>query len=279
MRLVTIRTPDGTHAGRVDGDAVVELPQPDVGALLGGSDWRRVAEAADGRRHDLGAVDLAPVVVAPRKIICLGLNYEPHIREMGRDLPEHPTLFAKFARALVGPRDPIVLPPESRQVDWEAEFAFVVGREARRARGDDAAAAVAGYCVLNDVSMRDWQYRSKQWLAGKTFERSTPVGPWLVTPDELPGGDGAPDLEIRCEVDGDVRQLARTGDLLFSPTEIVEYVSSVVALEPGDLVATGTPGGVGVGRDPQVFLEPGQVVRTAVEGIGELVNTCVEEEA
>jgi acylpyruvate hydrolase len=138
----------------------------------------------------------------------------------------------------------------------------------------DALDHIAGYAVLNDVSMRDWQYRTLQWLQGKTFERATPVGPWMVTPDEV---DHAADLRVSCEVDGQLMQEARTSDLLFRPADVVAYISSFVTLEPGDLIATGTPGGVGHARDPQIFLRPGNVVRTAIEGIGELVNECVSD--
>ncbi|MBA2316779.1 MAG: fumarylacetoacetate hydrolase family protein [Euzebyales bacterium] len=277
MRLVTLRTPAGTRAGRVHGDGIVELPFDDLDALLrSGTDWRDRA-GADGPRHPLDGADLAPPVRAPRKIVCLGLNYRAHILEMGRALPAHPTLFAKFARALIGPSDSIALPPESATVDWEAELGLVIGRSVRRASEAQAVAAIAGYTVANDVSMRDWQLRTDEWLQGKTFEASTPVGPALVTPDELDGDPGAPDLEISCDVDGEVLQRARTGDLLFNPGDIVAYVSTLVTLEPGDLILTGTPGGVGAGRDPKVFLRPGQTVRTTVEGLGELVNRCEEE--
>jgi acylpyruvate hydrolase len=221
-------------------------------------------------------VDFAPVVPSPSKIFCVGLNYRGHILEMGRELPAVPTLFAKFAASLIGPRDRLVLPAVSDQVDWEAELAVVVGRPIRRATATEAAAGIAGYTVLNDVSMRDWQWRTSEWLQGKTFEASTPVGPWLTTPDEV--GDAA-DLEVRCEVDGVVMQRARTSDLLFGPADVLAYVSQFITLAPGDIVATGTPAGVGAGRDPKVFLQPGQVLRTVVEGLGECVNECVKEEA
>jgi acylpyruvate hydrolase len=276
VRLATIRTGDGTRAVRVDDDRLVELDAPDVGALLAaGPDAMREAATARGPARDPAALDgAAPVVPRPPKIICLGLNYERHIREMGHEPPDVPTIFAKYTRALIGPRDPIVLPTASELVDWEAELAFVVGVAVRHA--DEAAArrAIAGYTICNDVSMRDWQWRTDQWLQGKTFERSTPVGPVLVTPDEV---DDACDLPLRCEVDGVVRQDARTSDLVFDPVAIVRYVSTILTLEPGDLISTGTPGGVGAGLSPPVFLRPGQVVRTVVEGIGELRNPCVAE--
>src|SRR5438128_6089692 len=265
-----MRTADGTSAGRVDGDRVVPLDAPDVAAVLAaGAD--NIAQA--GTPVPLARVDLAPVVPRPSKVICLGLNYRSHIEEMGAELPDNPTLFAKFAAALIGARDPIRLPEASKAVDWEAELAFVIGRRVRNASGKEAADAIGGYTICNDVSMRDWQWRTSEWLQGKTWEGSTPLGPALVTPDEV---DHAADLLLRCEVDGDVVQEARTCDLLFTPADIVSYVSTIVTLEPGDVVSTGTPSGVGAGLQPPRFLQPGQVVRTSIEGLGELVNECVK---
>ncbi|UUU20325.1 fumarylacetoacetate hydrolase family protein [Streptomyces sp. DSM 40750] len=275
MKLATIRTADGsTAAVRLDGDRAVETGAPDVGALLRRPDWRTYAAAADGPTHEVAALDLAPVVTTPAKIFCVGLNYRTHILEMGRELPSHPSLFAKFANCLLGARDDIVHPGETEQLDWEAELGFVVGAPLRRATKEQAAASIAGYTVANDISMRDWQWRTPEWLQGKAWEASTPAGPWLVTGDEV--GDAA-DLEIRCEVDGQVMQRSRTSDLLFDPADIAAYLSTFTTLEPGDLVLTGTPGGVGAARDPKVFLKPGQVVRTVVEGVGECVNTVVED--
>jgi acylpyruvate hydrolase len=243
--------------------------------LAAGPAALRDAAAARGRERDARDADYAPVVPNPAKIICLGLNYEQHIREMGHDPPDVPTLFAKYSAALIGPRDAIVLPVVSDRVDWEAELAFVIGTPVRHADDRAARAAIAGYTICNDVSMRDWQRRTPQWLQGKTFESSTPVGPVLVTPDEV---DDARDLGLRCEVDGEVRQDARTSDLVFDPVAVVRYVSQIVTLMPGDLISTGTPGGVGVGMDPPRFLQPGQIVRTVIDRIGELVNECVAEE-
>jgi acylpyruvate hydrolase len=184
-------------------------------------------------------------------------------------------LFTKVREALIGARDDIILPPESQQVDWEAELALVIGTSTRHASPDEAARAIAGFTVANDISMRDWQYRAVEWLPGKTWEHATPVGPWLVTPDELGGTD--PDLEIGCEVDGEVRQASRTSELVFSATDLVAYVSEFVTLEPGDLILTGTPAGVGHGMHPPTYLQPGQVVRTVIGHIGELENRCTPE--
>ena len=257
---------------RVEGDSAVDLGHQDVGALLAQPGWRSLA-AAPGPSRPLDEAALAAPVLRPSKIICLGLNYATHIRELGRELPSHPTLFAKFAEVLIGASDDILLPPESSAVDWEVELGVVIGAAVRRASLDEAAAAIAGFVVVNDISMRDWQRRTLQWLQGKTFEHSTPVGPALVTADEV--GGPTPDLLLRCEVDGELMQEARTSDLLFSAPEIVAYVSTVVTLQPGDLISTGTPGGVGEGRTPPVYLRAGQVVRTSIEGIGELVNRTV----
>jgi acylpyruvate hydrolase len=268
MRWATIRTNTGTRAARVDGDALIELDARDVGELL----TRDANVRETGTVHDAATADYAPVVTHPGKIICQGLNYRNHILEMGNELPEHPTLFAKFREVLVGAHDDIALPRESDSVDWEAELALVIGRRVRRASASEAAAAIAGFTVANDVSMRDWQYRTLEWLQGKTWEHATPVGPWLVTPDEV--GGAAPDLAIGCEVDGVVRQASRTSELVFSPTDLVAYASTFVTLEPGDLLLTGTPAGVGHGMHPPVYLAPGQEVRTTIEGLGELVNRC-----
>ncbi|OZM83185.1 fumarylacetoacetate hydrolase family protein [Pseudonocardia sp. MH-G8] len=267
MKLATIRTAAGTAAVRVDDDAAVELGAADLGGFLARPDWEAAAQAADGRRHEVSSLDYAPLVPRPEKVFCVGLNYRTHILEMGRELPRTPTLFAKFARALVGAYDPVALPAGSQQVDWEAELGVVVGAEVRHATREQAAAAIAGYTVVNDVTARDFQYRSVQWLQGKTFERSTPVGPWLVT-DAQPG-------EISCEVDGDVVQKADTSDLVFSPVDLVAYISQIITLVPGDLIATGTPGGVGHARKPARYLAGGSELITRVEGVGELRNTCV----
>jgi acylpyruvate hydrolase len=273
VKLTTLRTPDGTRAARVDGGTAVEIDAPDLGALLAEPAWRERAAAADGARHDLAGADLAPLVPRPGKIFCVGLNYRTHILEMGRELPEHPTLFAKFAEALVGPHDPVALDPASEAVDWEAELAVVVGAPVRRASEAEAEAAIAGFAVLNDVTMRDWQYRTLQWLQGKTFEATTPFGPQLVTPDELPGGV-RPALDLTCAVDGETVQTANTSDLVFDPVALVAYISRIVTLNPGDVIATGTPGGVGHARKPPRYLGDGAVLTTEIEGLGSQRNTA-----
>jgi len=277
MRLATLRTSHGTRAVRVDDDGYVDLGLPDVGAVLRRADWTAYAAATEGPSYP-GPADFAPVVTAPGKILCVGLNYRGHILEMGRELPGYPTLFAKYAEALIGANDPILLPPESEEADWEAELALVVGRTVRRANAAEAAEAIAGFTVLNDVTMRDWQYRTPQWLQGKTFEASTPIGPVLVTPDELPGGT-APALTLTASVNGEIVQKAATDDLVFKPASLVQYVSTILTLRPGDIIATGTPGGVGHARRPARYLADRARLVTEVSGIGRLDNVARRDTA
>jgi acylpyruvate hydrolase len=277
MRLSTIRLPGGrTAAARQDGQDLVLLPYADVGALLAaGDDWPALA-AADGERVPTTGTSAAPVVPHPNKIICLGLNYATHIAEMGRPTPAYPTLFAKYDGSLIGAHDDIHMPAVSNDLDWEAELGVVIGRPARHVPREQALDHVGGYTVVNDVTVRDWQHRTREFLSGKTFEATTPVGPALVTPDELP--PGASGLAISCSVDGRTMQKSNTADLLFDVADIIAYVSTIITLLPGDLIATGTPGGVGTGRDPQVFLQPGQELVTLIEGVGELRNIVVKDQ-
>lgn len=285
MKLLTFRLPDGTtRVGRLDGpqddDArVVELDPAalagaaDVGALLAVDGWQQLAAAAQGAEHRYADVDLAPLVPNPAKVVCVGLNYKAHILEMGRDLPEHPTLFAKWASTLTGPHDDVPLPPEDDALDWEGELVVVVGQRVRRASVAAAAEAIAGYAVANDVSMRTWQFRTKEWLQGKVWDSSTPVGPVLTTADSWQPG---PTISTR--VNGEEVQSAPTDDLLFGPAELVSYVSTVLELAPGDLILTGTPGGVGRARKPPRYLVDGDVVEVSVDGLGALRNRVVAEQ-
>ncbi len=267
-----MRTPGGTTAVRLEDGAAVDLGVRDIGALLAEPDWAARA-AAGSNPLEVDRLEFAPVVPRPGKVLCVGLNYRTHILEMGRDLPEHPTLFAKFAEALIGAADDIALAPESDAVDWEAELAVVIGRPVRRADEAQAAGAIAGFTVLNDVTMRDWQFRTREWLQGKTFEATTPIGPALVTPDELPGGV-RPGLVISAAVNGETVQKADTGNLVFDPVALVRYASTILTLQPGDVIATGTPGGVGHARKPPRYLVDGDVLVTEIEGIGRLQNTA-----
>jgi len=276
MRLATIRTAAGTRAVRVDSTTATETGEADLRALLSRPDWRAHADAAAGPSHPVEGLDYAPLVPSPEKIICVGLNYRDHVEEMGHEPPAFPTLFAKYAPALVGAFDDIELPAVSEQVDYEAELTVVIGAPVRNADDAEAAAAIAGYTVLNDVSVRDFQGRTSQFLQGKTFEHSTPLGPVLVTPDEL-GGDGTSGggWAISSRLDGEVMQSSTTDQLVFGAVELVRYLSAILTLNPGDVIATGTPGGVGHARRPPRYLTDGAEIVVAVEGVGECRNRCV----
>lgn len=276
MRLATLRTPDGTAAARLDGETYTLIEGcEDVSELLADPEWREVAAGAAGPAVPADGADLATLLPAPGKVICAGLNYATHIREMGRELPEFPTLFAKFADSLTGPYDDVVAPAEDPMLDWECELGVVIGADAYRVAEEDAAAYIAGYTVVNDVSMRGFQRRTVEWLQGKIWQSSTPVGPALVTPDEFDPADA----EITTRVNGELMQQANTGDLVFTAAKLVAYVSSIVTLRAGDLLLTGTPGGVGLARDPQVFLRAGDVVEVAVAGLGRLETRFVAPRA
>ena len=220
-------------------------------------------------RVPLDAVTLRPVIPRPGKVVCVGLNYAAHVDEGTYEVPEYPALFAKFAEALVGAGQPVIAPPESSAVDYEAELAAVIGRPVRRARGDEALAAVGGYTVANDVTMRDYQYRTHQWLPGKTWADSTPLGPFLVTPDEV--GDPHA-LDISLELNGERMQSSNTRHFIFDIPTIVATISEFVPLAPGDVILTGTPSGVGYRRDPPRLLRAGDRMVVEVERVGRLEN-------
>ena len=207
----------------------------------------------------------------PPKIICLGLNYRDHAAESGMPVPDEPVLFSKYATAVIGPDEPIVLPPDSDQVDYEAELVFVIGKRGRNIPESEAMAYVAGYTCGHDVSARDYQLHrgGNQWMVGKTFDTFAPLGPALVTADEIPDPNR---LEIACRVNGETLQRSNTREFVFTVAQVVSYLSRIMTLEPGDVVFTGTPPGVGFARKPPIFLKPGDVVEIEIEGIGVLRN-------
>ncbi|MGW6331683.1 fumarylacetoacetate hydrolase family protein [Nocardia rhamnosiphila] len=274
MKLATLRVDGGTRAVRLDGDTLVDLGYDDLGALFAQDDWATIAAEAAGPSRPAAGADFAAVVPNPSKVICVGHNYTNHIKEMGRELPDYPTLFPKFADSLIGPNDPIVKPAETDALDWEVELVVVVGKPVRRATEAEAADAIAGFTVMNDVSVRDWQFRTIEWTQGKIWDSSTPVGPYVVTPDEV--GGVRPALEVETLVDGQVMQHDDTATLLFDPVRLVQYVSTVIRLNPGDLIATGTPAGVGHARDPKVYLVGGETVVTRIAGVGACTNKVVK---
>ena len=226
-------------------------------------------DALTGRPRD-DVQDLAPVP-EPGKIACVGLNYHDHAEEQDEEIPEKPMLFGKSSTAVTNPGAAIVHPDDVDQVDYEVELAVVVGRTAKNVDAADAADYVAGYTVLNDVSARDAQFEDGQFFRGKSYDTFAPMGPELVTDDAI----DANAVDVECRVNGDVKQSSNTDEFIFDVYEVVEYLSRVMTLEPGDVISTGTPGGVGVFRDPPELLEPGDVVEVEVEGIGTLQNPVV----
>lgn len=268
MRFASCLLGDRRVAGLVEDDRV--RPLRDVVELGRDTPSELLADPpVTDERLPLAEVRLLPAVPHPGKIVCVGLNYRAHAEEGGYDVPDYPALFTKFAETLVAAGDPILLPPESAAVDFEAELAFVVGRRVRRASGADALEAVAGYTVANDISMRDYQYRTAQWLPGKNWAASTPLGPFLVTSDEV--GDPH-ELDISLELNGERMQSANTSQFIFDVPTLVATISEFVPLAPGDVVLTGTPSGVGYRRDPKVLLRDGDRVTVEIERVGKLEN-------
>lgn len=269
------------HEGRpaaaaIVGDRAVPLEGiAELGAATP-SDVLRDPPLLEEQAVPLSEVRLRPVIPRPARVICVGLNYHAHIDETKLGASEYPVLFTKFASALTGPDDPIVLPAESEQVDYEGELTVVIGAPARRVPRESALDVVAGYTLANDVSMRDYQFKTHQWIQGKSWDRSTPLGPHLVTPDEV--GDPQA-LELRVTVNGEEVQRATTDLMIFDVATVISVVSEFTALEPGDVILTGTPSGVGMAREPQLFLRDGDVVVVEVDRVGRLESVARGEAA
>jgi 2-keto-4-pentenoate hydratase/2-oxohepta-3-ene-1,7-dioic acid hydratase in catechol pathway len=277
MRLVTFSAGGRPRPGVVAQQKVLELPYPDLVAFL--EDGERARQAAEkllaapaAAAHPLSAVKLLAPIPKPPKLILIGLNYRDHAIESGLPIPETPTVFAKFSNAVIGPGEPIQLPQASKEVDYEAELAFVIGRRGKHLAPIAWKDHVFGYTMVNDVSARDFQRATSQWVFAKTFDTFGPMGPELVSADEVPDPHN---LRIGCEVNGRVLQDSSTSQLIFRIPELVSYLSQAMTLEPGDVVSTGTPPGVGFARKPPIFLQPGDEVVVKVEGLGELRNPCV----
>ena len=262
MRMLSFVGPSGPAFGRLEDDLVVTMGRGLLAYLSG-------EPAMEGPVLPLGAVQLRAPILRPGKVICIGLNYRDHARESGQPLPEEPVLFAKFANSVVGSGEAILIPAATEKVDYEAELCAVMGRRTYQVTVDEALTYVAGYTCANDVSARDLQFRTGQWTRGKTVDTFLPVGPWLVTPDEV--GDPQ-DLDMRCLVNGQVMQESNTRQMVFGVAQLVSFISQTMTLEPGDLIATGTPSGVGYARKPPVYLHPGDTVTVEIERIGALVN-------
>lgn len=277
MRLVTFSAGDLPQPGLVANQKVIELPYPDLVAFLEDGDRARqaaqnlAANPPAAAMHPLSAVRLLAPLPKPPKFICIGLNYRDHAIESGLPIPATPTVFAKYSNAVIGPGDTIQIPQVSQEVDYEAELAFVIGRRGKHVAPAQWKDCVFGYTMVNDVSARDFQRATSQWVIGKTFDTFAPMGPELVSADEIPDPHN---LRISCEVNGRVLQDSSTSQLIFRIPELVAYLSQVMTLEPGDIVSTGTPSGVGFARKPPIFLQPGDEVVVKVEGLGELRNRC-----
>lgn len=223
----------------------------------------------------LESLDLGSPVTNPSKIICVGTNYKDHVVEMKADIPEYPVLFAKFSNALIGPHERIEKPTVTQQLDYEVELAVVIGKEAKEVSKEAALNYVAGYTIANDISARDLQKRTPQWLQGKTLDRSTPIGPWLVTTDELPDPSR---LSIQSWVNGEQRQASNTKHLIFDVPYLISFISQLMTLDPGDIILTGTPHGVGFAQHPPKFLTKGDIVTLEIEGIGKMENEIVDKQ-
>lgn len=284
MKLVSFRLGDrssygvleeGTiaDAGRVIGPALPDLKS----VLEHDAAFSRLRQAASGApRVDLAAVDLLPPIPNPTKIFCIGHNYEEHRAEMGRAKTASPAVFLRFADSQVAHGQAAWIPAESREIDYEGEMAVVIGRRGRRIAREAALEHVAGYSCYNDISVRDWQRHTTQFTPGKNFPRTGAFGPWLVTADEIPDPQA---LDLTTRLNGAVMQQASTAQMIFSVAEIIAYCSSFTPLSAGDVIVSGTPGGVGVRRDPQVFLRAGDVVEVEISRIATLRNTVVAEPA
>ncbi|HUK69234.1 MAG TPA: fumarylacetoacetate hydrolase family protein [Streptosporangiaceae bacterium] len=283
MRLATIVTPDGLRlhvrgsSGYVDlGEATADSRLTSLGSLLRAGPAAMDAANAAGDRDDgreYGPGDLGPAVPAPGRILCVGLNYREHALEDGRDIPSWPEVFVRGRETVLAPYADLVKPALTDRFDYEAELGLVVGRGGRYIPAEEAIEALAGYVVLNDASARDWQRMGSQWTPGKNFDSSMPIGPEVVTTDEV----DVSDLAITAVLNGEVMQSARTSQMIVDVPRCVEFFSTFTTLHPGDVIATGTPGGVGFARTPPVWMTPGDVIEASVEGVGTIRNRVVAE--
>lgn len=280
MRLVSFLYQDHARVGVMQGDDVIDLSDYDVGRsmkhVLQGDALGRIAELAAGLQATVAIDDIEflPCIVNPTKILCIGVNYRKHVLEMGRDLPEHPWVFTRYPDSFVGHGADMIQPSVSENFDFEGELAVIIGRDAHRVTAADAMDYVAGYCCLNDGSIRDFQRHSGQFTAGKNFLRSGAMGPWLVTRDEITDVEA---LQLETRLNGKVMQSSSTGDLIFDIPALIEYCSTFTCLQPGDVIATGTPGGVGAARTPPVWMKPGDTIEVSISDVGVLRNTIAGE--
>jgi 2-keto-4-pentenoate hydratase/2-oxohepta-3-ene-1,7-dioic acid hydratase in catechol pathway len=273
MRFVTFLSGNQARPGVVlDGDVVVDTGFGSLLELI--ESGTKIETSGEGSKHRLADVQLLAPIPRPRKLICVGLNYRDHAVETGAQIPKVPTIFNKFATAVIGPGANVILPKVSKAPDYEAEFAFVIGRGGRNIRAEDWQQHVFGYTLMNDVTARDYQRATSQWLMGKTFDTFAPIGPWIVTADEI---EDPHDLDIQIEINGEILQDSNTRELIFNIPDLIAFLSNVFTLEPGDIVSTGTPAGVGFARKPPRYLHPGDQMTVRIPAIGELHNPVVAE--
>ncbi|MGR6429700.1 fumarylacetoacetate hydrolase family protein [Rhizobium sp. PAMB 3174] len=280
MRVASFILPDGTASyGVIEGDTIRDAgatlrgKHPDLKALIGANDLQALT-SADGERLAIGSVKLVPTIPNPDKIICIGLNYLGHIKETDRDKPEYPSIFTRYPSTLVGHDQPMIRPKASGMFDYEGELAVVIGKAGRAIEKDKAFDHVAGYTCFNDGSIRDYQRHTTQFWGGKNFDRSGSMGPWIVTADELGDVDKQ---TLVTRLNGEVMQQTSVGDLAFKVPDLLAYLSTITELLPGDIIATGTPSGVGFFRDPKVFMKAGDQVEVEISGIGTLRNVIADE--
>jgi 2-keto-4-pentenoate hydratase/2-oxohepta-3-ene-1,7-dioic acid hydratase in catechol pathway len=281
MRLASFRTAQGASYGVVTNQGIVDLGRrlgnrySDLRTLLeknGLEEAKKAASSpADYRESE---VTWLPVIPNPGKIVCVGLNYEEHRQETGRDKTEQPALFLRLAESQVGHKQPILRPRESKNLDYEAEIAVIIGKAGRRISQKDSWNHIAGYSCYNDGSVRDWQRHTIQWTAGKNFAGTGGFGPWMVSADEIPAGAL---LTLSCRLNGERMQHATTEQMIFKIPKLIEYISSFTTLAPGDVIVTGTPGGVGARRNPPVWMKPGDKVEIEIDKVGVLVNSIADD--
>ena len=280
MKLATFQTAQGASYGIVTAKGIVDLKVlignrfPDLKSLIAGNGFAEAAKylsnSADYRDND---VTWLPVIPNPDKIVCVGLNYQDHVVETGRDNTEQPAIFLRLPESQVGHKQPIIRPRESKNLDFEAEIAVIIGRGGRRISQQDAWGHIAGYSCYNDGSVRDWQRHTIQWTAGKNFAATGGFGPWMVTADDIPPNSK---MTLSCRLNGERMQHATTEQMIFKIPKIIEYVSTWTSLAPGDVLVTGTPGGVGARRNPPVWMKPGDKVEIEIDKVGILENSIAD---
>ena len=281
MKLASFKTAQGPSYGAVAGKGIVDLRRylgnqfPDLKALIAGNGFAQVQQYLSAT-PDYQASDITwlPLIPNPDKIICVGLNYQEHVVETGRDNTEQPAIFLRLPESQVGHRQPIVRPRESTNLDYEAEIALVISKAGRRISQKDSWSHIAGYSCYNDGSVRDWQRHTIQWTAGKNFARTGGFGPWMVSADEIPPGTK---MTLSCRLNGERMQHATTEQMIFKIPKIIEYVSAWTTLVPGDVIVTGTPGGVGARRTPPIWMKPGDRVEVEIDKVGILENTIADD--